>query len=341
MNPVVIKSALGKALRWLIPLIISAIALWLVLRNIAFSQFIFYLSKIGWQTFALATLVYLISFNFRAFCWYLLLQRKVSYKDAFFTIGAGYLLNNIFPFRLGEIGRAVLLDDPDGISGLEVLSSVLVERVFDVFLAAVFVLSMLPRILMGGYDQSLIVLALVFAVLGLVVLIFASNFQEKINGWFTHWGEKVAFIKNWVAPKVSQVLKGLSILKKPVTFMLALSSLAISWILAFGQSHILFRAIYPQPPFWWLVFVLSAAAFGAALPSAPAGWGVFEGVKVAAFALLGVEPEIAFTLAIVVHLMSFVYASVIGLIGLRLRGEAVVALYHRVTHHSSSKQSLE
>ncbi len=334
-------NAFGKGLRWLIPLAISGIALWLVLRNIDFSQFLHHLSRIGWQPFLLASLVYLVSFLFRAFCWYLLMQRKVSYKDAFLTMGAGYLLNNIFPFRLGEIGRAVLLDDPQGVSGLEVLSSVLVERIFDVFLAAVFVLSMLPRILGAAYDQSLIVMALILAITGFAVLFLATRYQGKINVWIARWGERSDFIKNWVAPKVVKLLNGLSILNNPASFMLALGSLVVSWFLAFGQNYIIFRSIFPQPPFWWMIFVLSAAAFGAALPSAPAGWGVFEGVKVAAFALLGVEAELAFTLAIVVHLMTFVYASIIGLIGLRLRGEAVIALYHRVVHHASEVKSNE
>ncbi len=48
-------------------------------------------------------------------------------------MSAGYLLNNIFPFRLGEIGRAILLDDPERSPALEVFSSILMERVFDVF----------------------------------------------------------------------------------------------------------------------------------------------------------------------------------------------------------------
>ncbi|MFN2303298.1 MAG: lysylphosphatidylglycerol synthase domain-containing protein, partial [Anaerolineales bacterium] len=88
-------------------------------------------------------------------------------------------------------------------------------------------------------------------------------------------------------------------------------------------------------------FVLSAGAFGAALPSAPSGIGVFEGVMVAAFTLLGVDAELALTHAIIIHMLAFVYANILGLIGLRLRGEALIKLYHRVINRSPEIQPID
>lgn len=335
------KRFIGRVTRWVVPLLISGLAIWLVLRDIEFSQFIINLRRISWQTYLIATVIYFISYALRAFCWYILLQRKVSYKDAFFTMGVGYLLNNVFPFRLGEIGRAVLLDDPGRISPLEVLSSVVVERIFDVFLAAIFILSVLPRILTGAYDQRLIILALVLALIGLLVLFILARYRHQITVWLNRWGARSDFVHNWVTPKVVHALEGFSVLTKPRAFLLAFMSLALSWGLAFGKNFLIFRNLYPQPPFWWMIFILSAGAFGAALPSAPAGLGVFEGVVVAAFALLGVGSEVAFTHAIVVHAMVFIYANLIGLIGLRLRGEALVSFIQRVLHRAPKVQAVE
>ncbi len=328
------KAILGKMLRWVIPLLISSVSIWLVLRNINFPQLKDNFSQINWQTYLLATLAYFMSFFLRVFCWYILLRRKVSFRDAFFTMGAGYLLNNVFPFRLGEIGRALLLDDPKGPTALEVLSSVIVERVFDVFLAAVFVLATLPRLLESAYDQTFILIVLMVAVLGLVLLLLAAKFRDRINHWLVQWGERSYFIKSWIVPKAAQVLEGLSVLNNTGSFLLAFSSLAVSWFLAFGENVVVFRSLYANPPFWWMIFVLSTGTFGAALPSAPASLGIFEGVMVAAFSMLGVEAEMAFTHAIVIHALAFVYANILGLIGLRLRGQALISLYHRAVHRS-------
>ena len=328
-------------LRWLIPIAISAGAIWLVLREIDLSLFVQNLVKIDLRIYLFASIAYFVSYFFRAFSWYILLRRKVTFKDTFFTMGAGYLLNNVFPFRLGEIGRAVLLDDPEGPTALEVLSSVLVERIFDIFLAAVFVLSMLPRILGSGFDQTLILIAFIVALTGLAALYLAARFRLRITAWLTGWGERSEFVGRWLAPKASQVREGLSVLNNPWAFILAFGSLALSWLIAFGENYIVFQSLYPNPPFWWMVFVLSAGAFGAALPSAPAGLGVFEGVMVAAFAFLGVSAEVALTHAIVIHALAFVYSNILGLIGLRMRGQAVVGLYRRVIHRSPAIDSAE
>jgi len=335
------RSPIGRVLRWLIPLGISLGAIWLVLRHIRFSDILANLSKLNFNIFLLATLAYLISYAFRALSWYFLLKRRVSYIDVFFTMGAGYLLNNLFPFRLGEIGRAVLLDDPQGPSALEVLSSVLVERVFDVFMAAVFILTMLPRLLDVNFDQTLILLGLFLASGGLVILYLAARFQVRISNWFRRWGENNQFINSWLAPKITKILSGLSVLNNPVMFLLAFGSLALSWLIAFGENYIVFQSLFPNPPFWWMIFVLSAGAFGAALPSAPAGLGVFEGVMVAAFGLLGVEADLAFTHAIIIHVLAFVYANLFGLIGLRLRGEAAVGLFQRVIQRPPDIETTE
>ena len=325
--------------RWLIPLLISGLAFWLILRDIDFSQFVENISKVGFRPLLFSSLLYFASFLFRVGCWYLLLGKKVSFKDTFYTMNAGYLLNNVFPFRLGEIGRALLLADPRGPSALEAFSSVIVERVFDVFLSAVFVLGMLPRILVGDYDQTLVIVIFIISLIGMVSLYLMARFRLNILGWLSRWGERKPFVGNWVRPKAAQILEGFSVLENPQLFFLSFGSLFISWMLAFAQNFIIFEALYPDPPFWWMIFVLSVGAFGIALPSAPAGLGVFEGAMVAAFALLGVGREVAFAHAIIIHAMSFVYNNILGLIGLRLRGEALVGLYQRAVRRSPEVKS--
>ncbi|HAF49008.1 MAG TPA: hypothetical protein DCL08_07195, partial [Anaerolineaceae bacterium] len=103
-------TVIKKISRWLIPLLISVLAFWLVFRNIDLSKFVSNLKRVGFEALLYATLLHFLSLFFRVFSWYILLGRKVSFKDAFFTMNAGYLLNNVFPFRLGEVGRALLLD---------------------------------------------------------------------------------------------------------------------------------------------------------------------------------------------------------------------------------------
>jgi uncharacterized protein (TIRG00374 family) len=324
------QNKVAKLLRWLISLLISGLAIWLVLRQVELSQFVSNLSKISFSTFIFASLVFLLSYLFRVYCWLVLLKYETTYKDAFFAMGVGYLLNNVLPFRLGEFGRAILLGNRTKLSTLEVLSSVVVERIFDIFLAAIFMLSMLPRIVNDEFDQGFVFILAALSTVVIVILYMAARFRQVINQWMLAWGERSEFVKIRVAPRSTQMLEGLSILTNPKYFALAFGSLTISWLIAFSQNLITFRSLSPQAPFWWMIFTLSAGAFGNALPSAPAGIGVFEGVMVAAFSVLGVDPGVALTQAVVVHFISFFYTSIFGFIGLHLQGEAFASLYNKV-----------
>ncbi len=320
----------GKLLRWLVPIGISGIAIFLVLRQISFPTFVENLRLIRWESILFGVSLYLVSYLFRVACWYLLLRKKVSFWDVFFTMGAGYLLNNIFPFRLGEIGRAVLLGDPKGLSALEVLSSVAVERILDVLIGTFFILLMLPRVLSGDFNTTLIIVVFIVTLVGLGILFAAAKYRDRINLWMTRRGEKTSFLHNWLAPKVKKLLDGLLILENIPLFLLAFASLILSWVISFAENYVIFQNLHASPSFWWMIFVMSAAAFGAALPSAPAGLGVFEGVMVGAFALVGVSTEVGLTQALVIHAIAFILSNIIGIIGLRLRGEAVVDLFQRV-----------
>ncbi|MFA7406531.1 MAG: lysylphosphatidylglycerol synthase transmembrane domain-containing protein [Anaerolineaceae bacterium] len=334
------KRVIAGLLRWLIPLLISALVIWLVLRAIDFQTFVSNLGQIRWQTLFYASIVFFLSYFLRVFCWYILLRRKVPYWDAFFTMGVGYLLNNILPFRLGEIARAVMLDQSGRISPLEVFSSVIVERIFDVFLAAIFILSVIPRILSSSFDLRLIFVVFLLAMMGLIGLFLVAKYRDRVSAWFSRRGERSRFIRDWLAPKIAHALEGFAVLTDLKPFTIAFGSLVLSWWLAFGQSMIIFKNLYLNPPFWWMIFVLSAGAFAAALPSAPAGLGVYEGAVVAAFAVLGVDMETALTYAILTHAMSILFTTLIGLVGLKMRDEALIAFVQRVLERSPRDQEI-
>ena len=88
----------------------------------------------------------------RAKVWQTLLRNRASYRDVLFTVGEGYLLNNLLPFRLGELGRAFLISrksEPSTSSGqrmqfAEVLPTIVIERVVDLGISAAILLAALP-----------------------------------------------------------------------------------------------------------------------------------------------------------------------------------------------------
>jgi uncharacterized membrane protein YbhN (UPF0104 family) len=104
--------------RWLPGLVISAIAILLLIRFSNWQGVIEVLTLMDLNWFAAAIIFYLLGVVMRTFSWRTLLQNKASYGRVFLTLNEGYLLNNIFPFRLGELGRAVLLSQATGLSAV-------------------------------------------------------------------------------------------------------------------------------------------------------------------------------------------------------------------------------
>ena len=198
--------------KWLPGLLISGVALWLVLRTISWQDVGTALATMSVVTLLLAILVYIISMLARAICWQTLLQRKVPFKRAFFVLNEGYMLNNIFPFRLGEIGRAVIMGNSSAVGMLPVFSTIIVERSYDLAIAATLLLSTLSLALAMDWARPIALLILALVIVGLITLFVLARFKTQVIGRLEvlpiHW----SFYRNWFLKKIGAVLEGFTIL---------------------------------------------------------------------------------------------------------------------------------
>ena len=131
--------------------------------------------------------VYFIGVWVRAWRWHYLLQpiKEIPTKKMFPITTIGYMGNNIYPARAGEVLRAVILKRKEGVSVSASLATIIVERIFDgvVMLAFVFVnLSELAKLtghsgFVGNIQQVAVIGTGVF--LGaLVVFLLAAMFPQ-------------------------------------------------------------------------------------------------------------------------------------------------------------------
>ena len=70
------------------------------------------------------------------------------------SLGEGYLLNNILPFRLGEIGRAFMLSRKTDLQFAEILPTIIIERAVDLGFTAAIFLAALPFVVGHGRSGS-------------------------------------------------------------------------------------------------------------------------------------------------------------------------------------------
>src|SRR5665811_419330 len=124
------SSTAGLIVKWLVPIGVSSLSIYLLARQINPQDLVGALRSISLLPLLLSVFINIVGMLLRALAWNRILGKNFDYKTSFFAMSAGYLLNNILPFRLGEFGRAALLTGKDKNKApfLQVFASIITER---------------------------------------------------------------------------------------------------------------------------------------------------------------------------------------------------------------------
>ncbi len=263
----------------------------------------------------------------RGAAWRTLLQEKASYKDVFLTVNEGYLLNNVLPFRLGEIGRSYLLSRKSPLGFWEILPTIVIERGLDVAFAAGLLLCTLPFVVGATWARQAGIITGGIVVAGLVFMYILARNEARALSIFEKLSLRWPLLKRIGGNILPSFFTGLSVLTSPARFIRAILWFALNWGLSILQYYTLLLAFFPNGQFLWAVFTLGAAALGIAAPSSPGAIGVLELTIVGALALFHQNPSSAFAFAITAHIFNYLISGIIGAYALAQDGESLTGLY--------------
>src|SRR5215510_6730970 len=137
-----IKSFHMKKWQFWLGVLISLLFIWLALRGLHLNEFWDAVKQANYIWLIPGIAVYFIGVWVRAWRWHYLLGpiKKIPTKTIFPIVTIGYMGNNVYPARAGEVLRAVILKRKEGVSVSASLATIIVERIFDgvVMLAFVF-----------------------------------------------------------------------------------------------------------------------------------------------------------------------------------------------------------
>lgn len=273
----------------------------------------------------------------RSKAWRTLLEEEVTLSDSFFALNQGYLLNNILPFRLGELGRALLLGERSGLSFWRVLSTIVVERVFDVGFAALLIVISLPFVIDVDWAQSASSIALLLVAVGFAILFALARYPAFLTNMIERLTSRWPGLQKWTMAKMASFLTGLGSLRDTRRFLRVTFWLALAWLFNLAWYFILLRAFFPVSEWLWAVMAVGAGSLGVAIPSSPAYIGVLEGAVVAALSLFGVDPALALAYALVAHALYFVVTGVLGAWGFSQQGRSLGRVYQRLLNRPMSE----
>jgi len=258
---------------------------------------------------------------------------------SFFIINIGYMLNNLFPLRMGEIGRAVFMGGAIRLSPFHVLSTIVIERAFDLVMAAILVLFTLPLALGQEWMRPVATVTLVLVVGMLVLLFLMARYHERVHQIANRLGGRWPLFQKYVLPQADALLEGLKALTSLKRFLTALGWVVLNWTIWVSIYYVALLAIAPHAPIWWGMFADAILALGVAIPSAPAALGVYEASMVAALTILGVAYAPALAYAFLMHFIQFGITAIFGFWGLAREGKSLANLWAEI--RSANTKAME
>jgi uncharacterized protein (TIRG00374 family) len=202
-----------------------------------------------------ALLIFFGTITTRSFGWRAILQEKISFKKAFLTENEGYMLNNVLPFRLGEFGRAFLLSRTTSLSFWEVLSTIMVERIFDVGIMASILLFTVPFVLGADWAMGAAFAAGGLVVAGFVVLYLMARNKDGVMNLFFRFTKPWPRLTAFGQDKLGYFLDGLATLRSLTRFGKVLFWMLFTWALNIAWYMVLLWAFVPEAHLLILVFM--------------------------------------------------------------------------------------
>ncbi len=232
------SSPIYRSRSWLIGGIVSTVSLLAVFWGIQPARFLQAIEAANyWLLLPAAGLVFL-GLVTRARSWHVLLDARVEFRRAFNALNEGYLLNNVFPLRLGELGRAYIVSRSGAIRTGRALSSVLVERLIDGLITLAGLLVAIPFVARAAWSEGITwgaVGVLGFGTVGIVLV--ARNTDPVIQ-----FLQSLPFrnVLNW-KEAAGDFVAGLAIVHRPEVLLRAGFWSLIAWATTWIEIVLLLR----------------------------------------------------------------------------------------------------
>lgn len=303
---------------------ISAFFLWLVLRGLDLSAFWGEVAQANYWWLLPGVGLYMVALWARAWRWHYLLRplKAVPTATMFPIVTIGYMGNNVYPARAGEVLRAVVLKRREGVAISASLATIIVERIFDgvVMLAFIFVnLGELARLTGGaGLGESLsiqqIALWGTLAFVGaLAVFLLAAMFPVAAEGLVVGLAKLLPErFRGRVVEIAARFLGGLAALRSPLDALMVFLTSVVIWLLETGKYWFVMHAFNFEVSFFALMLMNGVVNLATTIPSAPGYVGTFDAPGIAVLEAYGVPTPVATSYTFVLHVALWLPVTALG-----------------------------
>jgi hypothetical protein len=308
-----------KRYQGLIGITLSLLFLWLAFRKVNFDEVGYALRNANYLYFALAFFLSGAGFLIRAYRWKIMLSpiKDIRFGKVFRAITIGFMANGILPMRLGEVIRALVLGHDERISRSAALATIVVERMFDVFvllfLFAIFLI-LIP------FPEEIRKVSLVVFAIGLIaiaIILFLITKPKIVSKLFNLLPERIGrkFQKTFL-----YFIEGLKIVKeKKLIFLVLILSFCLWGYIAIINFTV-FQVLQIELPLYAAFIVMITVCLGISIPSAPGFVGTFHYFAILGLSIFNISKDTALSFGILSHLIGFIPVVLIGFVCLQRMG---------------------
>jgi uncharacterized protein (TIRG00374 family) len=304
--------------------LISAVFLYFALRGLKLDDFWQAVKSANYWWILPGIAVYFVGVWVRAWRWHYLLKpiKAVKTRTMFPITCIGYMGNNIYPARAGEVLRAVVLKRKEGVPISASLATIIVERIFDAVVMLGFVFVNLPELAkVASANSGFVGNIQEFALIGtglfigaLVIFILAAMFPKftlKIGQWFIDRLLPVR-IREKTSGIMHKFLDGLASLRSPVNILMVFFTSILIWLLETVKYWFVMHAFSFEVSFFALMLLNGVANLATTIPAAPGYIGTWEAVTKAVLVAYEVPGAEALGYAIVLHVALWLPITLLG-----------------------------
>ncbi|MBN1220223.1 MAG: flippase-like domain-containing protein [Anaerolineae bacterium] len=297
---------------------ISAFFVVIALRGLELRQVWQYIQSGNYWWVLPGVAVYFVGVWARTWRWHYLLRplKPISLTTLWPVVVIGYMGNNIYPFRIGEIIRAYVLKKKEQVSISASIATILVERIFDGLVMLLFVFIGLPLVpgLPGWLRQTVILASVAFFGALIIFLVMAARpaTSRKLYQWaFSRF--LPANLQAKFLALADRFMEGLSSLSSLRDILMVFVTSVVVWLLETVKYWFVMYAFSFSVSFFVLMLMNGVVNLATTLPSAPGYVGTFDTPGIEVLKVFGVEPAVAAAYTLVLHAALWLPITMLGI----------------------------
>ncbi len=329
------RSARGGArLRLALGLTVSAVFVLYALRGLDLAGFTSHVRQARYAWLVPGVAVYFVGVAARTWRWHTMLRHLIDVPMGrlFRFVCIGYMGNNVYPARAGEVLRSYVLKRETGVRMSASLATVVIERLFDGLTMLAFVFVALPFVrfeshALDAYRPLIVVCTVLFigALVAFLALAGRPDRLRRLAGPFVTAGAAVLGLSRrrrldgddetaerlWgVVDRFTVGLESLSGRREVV--MLFLTSIVI-WLCETMKYWFVMHA-FPTMDVGFVTLMLMNGIVNLAttIPAGPGHVGTFDAPGIAVLVAAGVAQDVATAYTVVLHVALWFPITILG-----------------------------